>query len=77
MEEINPAESKGLWGGWWDSNPRQPEPQSGVLPLNYTHRKQTKIIAFDAAASRSAEEPRGSEFSSQKNSNLSDSIEIL
>ena len=28
----------GVWGGWWDSNPRQPEPQSGVLPLNYTHR---------------------------------------
>ena len=26
------------WGGWRDSNPRQPEPQSGVLPLNYTHR---------------------------------------
>ena len=29
------------WGGWWDSNPRQPEPQSGVLPLNYTHRGKT------------------------------------
>ena len=26
-----------VWGGWRDSNPRQPEPQSGVLPLNYTH----------------------------------------
>ncbi len=25
------------WGGRWDSNPRQPEPQSGALPLNYAH----------------------------------------
>jgi hypothetical protein len=40
----------GFWGGWWDSNPRQPEPQSGVLPLNYTHHTQRKIIAFSAAA---------------------------
>ena len=24
-------------GGRWDSNPRQPEPQSGALPLNYVH----------------------------------------
>ena len=21
-----------LWGEWWDSNPRPPEPQSGALP---------------------------------------------
>ena len=21
-----------IWGGRWDSNPRQPEPQSGALP---------------------------------------------
>lgn len=26
------------WGGWWGSNPRHPEPQSGVLPLNYSRR---------------------------------------
>lgn len=25
------------WGAWWDSNPRHPEPQSGVPPLNYRH----------------------------------------
>ena len=25
-------------GGWWGSNPRQPDPQSGALPLNYTHQ---------------------------------------
>ena len=21
-----------VWGEWWGSNPRQPEPQSGALP---------------------------------------------
>ena len=26
-------------GGRWDSNPRQPEPQSGALPLNYVHHR--------------------------------------
>lgn len=31
-----------IWGGWRDSNPRQPEPQSGVLPLNYTHHGVSK-----------------------------------
>ncbi len=24
-------------GAWWGSNPRQPDPQSGALPLNYRH----------------------------------------
>jgi hypothetical protein len=24
------------WGGWWDSNPRLPDPQTGALPLNYS-----------------------------------------
>ncbi len=66
LERNNCAESEGLWGGWWDSNPRQPEPQSGVLPLNYTHHEQTKIIAFHAAAFRPAAAPRGSEISAQK-----------
>ena len=26
------------WGGQRDSNPQQPEPQSGALPLSYDHR---------------------------------------
>ena len=26
------------WGGRRDSNPQQPEPQSGALPLSYDHR---------------------------------------
>src|SRR5262245_28782318 len=30
LEELN-------WGGRRVSNPRPPEPQSGVLPLNYAH----------------------------------------
>ena len=25
-------------GAWWGLNPRQPDPQSGALPLNYRHR---------------------------------------
>ena len=25
------------WGGRWGSNPQHPDPQSGALPLNYTH----------------------------------------
>ena len=29
------------WGGRRVSNPRPPEPQSGVLPLNYAHHRQT------------------------------------
>lgn len=33
-------------GGRWDSNPRQPEPQSGALPLNYVHH----CVAQRAAA---------------------------
>jgi hypothetical protein len=24
-----------IWGDQWGLNPRHPEPQSGVLPLNY------------------------------------------
>ncbi len=29
-----------FWGAWWDSNPRHPEPQSGVPPLNYRHHAE-------------------------------------
>ena len=28
---------KSIWGGRRDSNPQQPEPQSGALPLSYDH----------------------------------------
>ncbi len=30
-------------GGWWDSNPRLPVPQTGALPLNYSHQKLNQI----------------------------------
>ncbi len=39
-EKARAGSLLGFWGGWWDSNPRQPEPQSGVLPLNYTHHRR-------------------------------------
>ena len=35
MEKLNGigvTQSRFLWGGIWDSNPRHPEPQSGALP---------------------------------------------
>ena len=32
-----------LSGGRWGSNPRQPEPQSGALPLSYTHHLCCKL----------------------------------
>src|SRR4030095_5009052 len=31
------ANLKSIWGGRRDSNPQQPEPQSGALPLSYDH----------------------------------------
>src|SRR5216110_731240 len=31
------ANLKSIWGGRRDSNPQQPEPQSGDLPLIYDH----------------------------------------
>ena len=39
-----------LWGGRWDSNPRQPEPQSGALPLNYTHHKMVRPKGLEPLA---------------------------
>src|SRR2546421_6432328 len=27
-----------IWGGQRDSNPQHPEPQSGALPLSYSHQ---------------------------------------
>ena len=43
-----PYQARGFFfkGGRWDSNPRQPEPQSGALPLNYVHH----CVAQRAAA---------------------------
>src|SRR5688572_25458387 len=35
-DEVEPIEQVD-WGGRRVSNPRPPEPQSGVLPLNYAH----------------------------------------
>src|SRR5256714_15458162 len=31
------------WGGRRDSNPQQPEPQSGALPLSYDHQRLSEI----------------------------------
>src|SRR5262249_35801933 len=33
-------------GGRRDSNPQQPEPQSGALPLSYDHHSGTQILVF-------------------------------
>lgn len=41
------------WGGRWGSNPRHPEPQSGVLPLNYSRRTGSDCSIRSAAASAS------------------------
>src|SRR5438034_1355077 len=30
------------WGDRWDSNPQQPESQSGTLPLSYGHRRNQR-----------------------------------
>ena len=35
--KIENPKSKMRWGGRRDSNPQQPEPQSGALPLSYDH----------------------------------------
>src|SRR5947207_10694018 len=34
---------KSIWGGRRDSNPQQPEPQSGALPLSYGHHNLSEI----------------------------------
>src|SRR5574344_603222 len=36
-------------GAWWVSNPRQPDPQSGALPLNYRHHRINLRIMADGA----------------------------
>ena len=33
-------------GAWWGSNPRQPDPQSGALPLNYRHHVTYENIFY-------------------------------
>jgi hypothetical protein len=40
LPEIGTRQSKidNKWGGRRDSNPQQPEPQSGALPLSYGHQ---------------------------------------
>jgi hypothetical protein len=39
---------KSIWGGRRDSNPQQPEPQSGALPLSYDHHSlvRNRILKF-------------------------------
>src|SRR5437773_10095488 len=39
------------WGGQRDSNPQQPEPQSGALPLSYDHRL-TQILGLRFAIAK-------------------------
>src|SRR5712691_6377340 len=38
QSKIGNLKSKMEWGGRRDSNPQQPEPQSGALPLSYDHQ---------------------------------------
>src|SRR5437870_5456148 len=42
------ANRKSIWGGRRDSNPQQPEPQSGALPLSYDHHSlvRTETLKF-------------------------------
>ena len=42
------ANPKSIWGGRRDSNPQQPEPQSGALPLSYDHHSlvRNRILKF-------------------------------
>src|SRR5437870_12762865 len=50
----------GEWGDRRDSNPQQPEPQSGALPLNYGHQSGLKVDLFAQAVKEAdfAESPR-------------------
>ena len=34
------------WGDRRDSNPQQPESQSGALPLNYGHHKEAQLTVL-------------------------------
>src|SRR6184192_3395196 len=43
--------SKIKWGGQRDSNPQQPEPQSGALPLSYDHQL-TQILGLRFAIAK-------------------------
>src|ERR1700730_15972425 len=42
------------WGGLRVSNPRPPEPQSGVLPLNYAHHTEARTISLALTAVRTS-----------------------
>src|SRR5437867_12194432 len=47
-------------GGQRDSNPQQPEPQSGALPLSYGHRRAaTLIFSRPIAKAKQESGPRG------------------
>src|SRR5438477_1649783 len=49
--EICNSRSGARWGGQRDSNPQQPEPQSGALPLSYDHRL-TQILGLRFAIAK-------------------------
>ena len=38
------------WGGRWDSNPRQPEPQSGALPTELRPPYMVRVKRFELLA---------------------------
>ncbi len=46
--EASGQERRGRWGDRRDSNPQQPEPQSGALPLSYGHHLLTKVRFYGA-----------------------------
>jgi hypothetical protein len=39
------------WGGQRDSNPQHPEPQSGALPLSYSHQSSRQTYVWKGVAS--------------------------
>jgi hypothetical protein len=43
MVAFRPPILSGGKGGRRDSNPQQPEPQSGALPLSYGHRESRNL----------------------------------
>ena len=44
--QFNLEREKGRWGDRRDSNPQQPESQSGALPLNYGHHKEAQLTVL-------------------------------
>src|SRR5262245_60708703 len=48
---VEIAEKEG-WGGRRDSNPQQPESQSGTLPLSYDHQPVDRLVSTTSGGKR-------------------------